>query len=146
MPSMAAMAVFSAFSTAASSVCSTDRKNKSPFGAATPAPRLPVPPAGGHPVPAALVAHPVRRGSPVGAARRTLLGANGLVDRLFLLEMSLLDLSNVFLERVPAAPQQGQEEAKEEPKVRKEVTELGQLLSRQDLAEMLKWPFTVGEA
>jgi hypothetical protein len=53
-----------------------------------------------------------------------------------------LALSHIFLEKVPAAPQQGQEE----PKVRKEVTELCQLLSRQDLAEMLKWPFTVGEA
>ena len=54
----------------------------------------------------------------------------------------LLALSNIFLERVPAAPQQGQEE----PDVRKEVAELCKLLSRQDLAEVLKWPFTVGEA
>ena len=30
--------------------------------------------------------------------------------------------------------------------VRKEVTELCQLLSPQELAEVLKWPFTVGEA
>jgi energy-coupling factor transporter ATP-binding protein EcfA2 len=58
----------------------------------------------------------------------------------------LLALSHIFLEKVPAAPQQGQEEAQEEAKVRKEVTELCQLLSPQELAEMLKWPFTVGEA
>ena len=58
----------------------------------------------------------------------------------------LLALSNIFLEKVPAAPQQGQEAAQEEPKVRKEVTELCQLLSHQELAEVLKWPFTVGEA
>jgi hypothetical protein len=58
----------------------------------------------------------------------------------------LLALSNVFLQEVPAAPQQGQEEAQEEHKVRKEVTELCQLLSPQALAEVLKWPFTVGEA
>ena len=30
--------------------------------------------------------------------------------------------------------------------MRKEVTELCQLLSPQDLAEVLKWPLTVGEA
>jgi hypothetical protein len=30
--------------------------------------------------------------------------------------------------------------------VRKEVTEWCQLLSPQELAEVLKWPFTVGEA
>ena len=54
----------------------------------------------------------------------------------------LLALSNVFLEEIPAAPQQGQEEAQ----VRKEVTELCKLLIPQDLAEVLKWPFTVGEA
>ena len=58
----------------------------------------------------------------------------------------LLALSHIFLEKVPAAPQQGQEEAQEEAKVRKEATELCQLLSPQELAEMLKWPFTVGEA
>src|SRR5262249_47745065 len=58
----------------------------------------------------------------------------------------LLALSHIFMARVPAAPQQGQEEAREEPKVRKEVTELCQLLSPQELAEVLKWPFTVGEA
>src|SRR5262249_36058233 len=60
--------------------------------------------------------------------------------------MLLFALSHIFMGEVPAAPQQGQEEAQEEPKVRKEVTELCQLLSRQDLAEVLKWPFTVGEA
>ena len=53
----------------------------------------------------------------------------------------LLALSNVFFE-TPATPQQGQEEAQ----VRKEVTEWCKLLSPQELAEVLKWPFTVGEA
>ena len=58
----------------------------------------------------------------------------------------LLALSHIFLRKIPSPPQQGQEEAQEELKVRKEVTGLCQLLSPQDLAEMLKWPFTVGEA
>jgi hypothetical protein len=46
-----------------------NRKNKSPFGAATLAARLPAPPTSGYPVPTALAAHPARCGSPVGAAR-----------------------------------------------------------------------------
>jgi len=53
-----------------------------------------------------------------------------------------LALSMILLNEVPAAPKIGEVE----PKERKQLAELDALIDPQDLAEVLKWPFTVGEA
>src|SRR5262245_15133489 len=53
-----------------------------------------------------------------------------------------LALSMILLNEVPAAPKIGEVE----PKERKQLAELYALIDPQDLAEVLKWPFTVGEA
>jgi hypothetical protein len=48
----------------------------------------------------------------------------------------------MLLEEVSAPPKQGEEE----PEKRKQLADLYALLDAQDLAEVLKWPFCVGEA
>jgi hypothetical protein len=48
----------------------------------------------------------------------------------------------MLLEEVSGPPKQGEEE----PEKRKQLADLYALLDAQDLAEVLKWPFCVGEA
>ena len=54
----------------------------------------------------------------------------------------LFALSNALLVEIPAKPENGEEE----PPERKAVTGLVADLNKHDLAEVLKWPFCVGEA
>jgi len=54
----------------------------------------------------------------------------------------LFALSNTLLRTIPGRSK----DEKEEPQLRKIVVGLSALLSSQDLAEVLKWPFCVGEA
>lgn len=57
-------------------------------------------------------------------------------------ETPLLALSNVLLRQVPGPPKPGEEESE----IRKDVANLCGRLSPQDLAEVLKWPVSTGEA
>ena len=57
-------------------------------------------------------------------------------------QTQLAALSNMLLEEVSGTPKQGEEE----PEKRKQLADLYALLDAQDLAEVLKWPFCVGEA
>jgi hypothetical protein len=54
----------------------------------------------------------------------------------------LVALSNILLDQIPDPPKIGEVE----PEERKQLAKLYATLRPQDLAEVLKWPFCVGEA
>ena len=70
--------------------------------------------------------------------------ALGGLSRLvpFARQTQLAALSNMLLKEVSGLQEQGEEE----PEKRKQLADLYALLGAQDLAEVLKWPFCVGEA